>query len=390
MKSGDLLILSRIPFMSVLYKKKSKAATIALHTSVWLIYTVVVYLITLISSPKASFTGMLLFMLPFCVTFYLVVFCLGLYKKLPLLWSVLSFFMVFAFMASIAYLYIYFFLPRAGVKVFSTTDFKTFLQEALTGYIRYFSYAAIYFYAKENIVKERQLRIEREEKSAIEKEKVEKELENAILKQHEIRDQKEKLQLEKEKLQLEYAFLRTQINPHFLHNTLNVLFSKALTLSPELADNILKLSLIMRYSLESLEYDSGKVSIQKELENLQTLLDIHAMRFGDSKIIRYSIEGEADGQMLPPLSLITVVENAFKYGDLKDPQHPLEIRIVLKPREIYFYCLNKKKKNYIPMSSMNIGMTNLSKRLDSSFKGKYKMKATDAQDFYKFELNINN
>ncbi len=361
-----------------------------MHMSVWMIYTIIIYCINLIGNPEASFLGILFFMLPYCTTFYLVVFCLGLYKKIRFLWGVLSFLIVFAFMAAIGYIYLYFFLPAAGFKMFSTTNFKVFLQEALTGYLHYFSYAALYFYANENFKKERELRIEKEEKARIEKEKVEKELENAILKQHEMKDQKEKLQLEKEKLQLEHAFLRAQINPHFLHNTLNVLFSKALTLSPELADNILKLSLIMRYSLESLEYDNGKVSIQKELDNLQTLLEIHSMRFGDSKIIQYSVEGEADGQMLPPLSLITIVENAFKYGDLKDPENPLQIKVVLKPNEIYFYCLNKKKKNYMPMSSMNIGITNLSKRLDSSFKGKYKMKATNEQDFYKFELNINN
>jgi len=376
--------------------KRKKITDIALHVSVWLAYAIFFYIINLLGEPT-SFLKVISYLLPFCATFYLIVFCLGLYKKLGIIWGVLSFIIVFAVMATIGYLYIYLFLPSAGIKIFSTKDFSSFLQEALQGYIRYFIYAAFYFYARENIKKERELRMLQEEKSKIEQEKTQKELENALLKQQEILAQKEKVQLEKEKLeiateklQLEFAFLRAQINPHFLHNTLNVLFSKALNYSPELADNILKLSRIMRYSLESLEYDGGKVPVQKELDNLQTLLDIHNMRFGNSKIVHYTTEGNANGLTLPPLSLITIVENAFKYGDLKDPRHPLQIKVVLKPHEIYFYCFNKKKKNFVPVSSMSIGISNLSKRLDESFKGRYEMKATDEHDFYTLELSIKN
>jgi len=340
-------------------------------------------------------------LLPFIATFYLNVYCLGLYKKINILWSVLSFFIVFALMASVGYLYIYLFLPSAGVTIFSTKDFNAFLHEALLGYVRYFAYAAFYFYARETAKNERQLRIVQGEKSKIEREKIERDLENALLKQMELQEkvkhekekhdlEKEKLQLVTEKLQLEFAFLRAQINPHFLHNTLNVLFSKALNFSPELADNILKLSRIMRYSIESLEYENGRVPVQKELENLQILLDIHNMRFGDSKIIKYSSEGEANGQMLPPLSFLTIIENAFKYGDLKDPDHPMEIKVVLKPRDIYFYCFNKKKRNFVSISSTHIGITNLSKRLDESFKNKYEIKVTEEKEFYKCELYIKN
>jgi sensor histidine kinase YesM len=369
--------------MNMLEKNRKKITTIVLHACVWIAYASFIYTINLLTKPTTSVLQALFFILPFCLTFYLSVFCLGLYKKKGFVWGVLCFFIVFAAVATIGYIYMYLILPLAGVKLFSTKNFNIFLQNAVLGYVQHFAYAALYFYAKETTQKERQLRILQEEKLIIEQQKIQKELENALLKQQELNAQKDKLQFE-------YAFLRAQINPHFLHNTLNVLFSKALNYSPELADNILKLSRIMRYSIESLEYDGGKVSIQKELDHLQTLFDIHNMRFGDSKTICYNIEGEAGGQMLPPLSLITVVENAFKYGDLKDPEHPMQIKVVLKPKEIYFYCLNKKKKNNIPLSSMNIGITNLSKRLDASFKDKYNMKATDEQDFYTFELSIKN
>jgi len=388
-------------FMNAIEKKRGKIKLVILHVSIWLAYALVIYLVGYLTDRSKNFFASFLFLLPFIATFYLNVYCLGLYKKINILWSVLSFFIVFALMASVGYLYIYLFLPSAGVTIFSTKDFNAFLHEALLGYVRYFAYAAFYFYARETAKNERQLRIVQGEKSKIEREKIERDLENALLKQMELQEkvkhekekhdlEKEKLQLVTEKLQLEFAFLRAQINPHFLHNTLNVLFSKALNFSPELADNILKLSRIMRYSIESLEYENGRVPVQKELENLQILLDIHNMRFGDSKIIKYSSEGEANGQMLPPLSFLTIIENAFKYGDLKDPDHPMEIKVVLKPRDIYFYCFNKKKRNFVSISSTHIGITNLSKRLDESFKNKYEMKVTEEKEFYTFELFIKN
>jgi LytS/YehU family sensor histidine kinase len=106
-------------------------------------------------------------------------------------------------------------------------------------------------------------------------------------------------------------------------------------------------------------------------------------------VIDFAAEGVIDGQMLPPLSMITIVENAFKYGDLKDPQYPLTIRVKLQPGQVYFYCRNKKRKNNLELSSHNIGITNLCKRLDVAFKGKYKMDATDKDEFYTFELTVN-
>ncbi len=206
-------------------------------------------------------------------------------------------------------------------------------------------------------------------------------LENSRLKQQELKS-------EQEKLLLEYAFLRSQVNPHFLHNTLNVLFSQAMEYSQELADNICKLSRMMRYSMESIEHDSDKVPVQKELDNLKLLIEINNIRFADSRAIQYEIVGEPNGQMLPPLSIITIVENAFKYGDLKDPDHPLTIRVVLRPQQVYFYCRNKKRKNNLQLSS-GIGITNLSKRLDVAFKNKYNMDAKDEEGFYTFELTLN-
>ena len=363
--------------MDLLFIKKSfKKNNLIWHVLAWVGYAIFLFTTNLLTRPTIKIFEVIVFIIPYCLTFYISVFCLGLYKKWGLIWSISSFFIVFTFMSSVAYIYVYWLLPNNGVVLFQSKEFKVFFHNAILGYVQHFAYAVLYFYFHEAINKERELR-------ELQKEKIQKELENAILKQQELKAQKDKIQYE-------YAFLRAQINPHFLHNTLNVLFSQALDYSQELADNILKLSRIMRYSLESLEYESGKVSIQKELEHLQTLLEINNMRFGDSKTIEYIVEGQVTGQMLPPLSIMTIVENAFKYGDLKDPSNPMKIKIVLKPNEIYFYCRNKKKKNNILLSSTNIGIANLSKRLDVTFKDMYEMRASDELEFYTLELIVKN
>jgi LytS/YehU family sensor histidine kinase len=331
---------------------------------------------SLLTRPEVGFFDTSMFLLPFIVTFYVSVFILNLYQQKGILWIIASFFIVFIVMASLGYLYIYLFLPKLTVILFTTRDFKPFMQDALRGYVRFFSFALLYFYIQKTL--KNQLIVRR-----LEQEKAQKEIENWKLKQQELKAQKEKLQYE-------YAFLRSQINPHFLHNTLNTFFSEAMQFSPVLANNILKLSSIMRYSMESLEFDSGKVNVRKELEHLETLIEINNLRFGETQTIIYDIKGELRGQMVPPLSFITIVENAFKYGDISAKENPLIINVVLRPNEVYFYCKNKIRNVGLQLSSNNIGISNLEKRLDVAFKDKYDMKVTKENDVYIFELRVSN
>lgn len=355
-------------------EENKKYLPVLLHICAWVVYGSFIYIANYMANPNIKITN-LLFLLPYCLTFYVSCYFLNLNKVKGAIWSIASFFIVFLVMAIIGYIYIYLLLPIFGMRFYTSDRFGDFLKGAVLGYVQFFSYAMLYFHIVESFKKERLLR-------KLQEEKLLNELENSILKQQELKSQKDKLLLE-------YAFLRSQVNPHFLHNTLNVLFSQALEYSDDLAENISKLSRMMRYSLESVEYESDKVFVQKELDNLHLLIEINNIRFSHSKVIEYTVDGEILDQMLPPLSMITVVENAFKYGDLKDPKNPLKIRVNLKPGQVYFYCRNKMRKNNLELSSHNIGMANLCKRLDVAFKGKYKMNASDDTEFYTFELTVN-
>jgi sensor histidine kinase YesM len=356
---------------------------VVLHSLAWILYSTFLYITNLFTRPEASYYKVVLFLLPFIITFYTSLYFLKLYNRFNWLRFIISFISVFFVMSIFGYVYMYILLPSLNIIIYKNSDIKLFLQNSILGYLQFYIYASLYYYLTETINKKKQLIVLREEKLLIEQQKIQKELENSLLIQNELNAQKEKLQYE-------YAFLRAQINPHFLHNTLNVLFSQALNYSPELADNIQKLSKLMRYSLESFEYESGKVYLKKELEHLQTLLEIHNIRFVGSTSIKYEISGELTDQMVPPLSIMTIVENAFKYGNLKDPAYPLTIKIVLEEKSVYLYCSNKKKKNNLSLNSTNIGLSNLGKRLDVAFKDKYEMKVSDLNDIYVFELRIFN
>ena len=193
--------------------------------------------------------------------------------------------------------------------------------------------------------------------------------------------------LEIQQLHTEYNFLKAQINPHFLYNTLNTLFSHAQYYSEELANNILKLSEIMRYSIEGLDKDNGMVNLRNEIHYLHNLIDIHQLRFSNELQIDFTVTGPVGDFKIPPLVFITFVENALKYGELKNSAHPLIIRLDAFQDRVRFYCRNKKKKNVIEKSS-GIGIQNVLKRLDVSYKGKYDVVTNNEEEFYTLELTL--
>lgn len=352
-----------------------------MHIIAWSIYTMYVYLLNLLTNKELNPLFILVYIIPFSGLFYLFLYGFKIVKK-NIYAGILFIAILFVTFSGTAYLLLIRILPHFGI-ILTTSSFsaKSFLQSIIIEFIKFFTYALLYHIIKELIVREKRIQKIKEEKHILKIQKKEQELKNAELIQKELLAQKEKIQYQ-------YAFLRAQINPHFLYNTLNVLFSQALPLSEDLANNIMKLSDLMRYSLDSVESENMKVPLQKEVDHLQTLIDIHHLRFSDSKFIDYSFNGTSENHFIPPLSIITVVENAFKYGDLSNPKFPLMIKIEITSDSLYFTSRNKKKKNDVKVLSNNVGLDNLSKRLDFAFKDQYKIDITNDDDFYTFELTI--
>jgi sensor histidine kinase YesM len=210
--------------------------------------------------------------------------------------------------------------------------------------------------------------------------------------------EEQKLQLEIEKSQANFNFLKAQINPHFLHNTLNFLYAKSLPYSAELSEGILTLSDIMRYALSEGNAKDGKAPLKDEIEHVRNVIKINQLRFSNSLNVQFEAEGVVNGAMIIPFVLITLVENAFKHGDLKNTNDPIDIKLKVAQgnaeakketaHRLYFYCRNRKKTGPKELGT-GIGLENIRKRLDLAYGSDYTFNVKDEEEYYTTELTIN-
>ena len=198
--------------------------------------------------------------------------------------------------------------------------------------------------------------------------------------------EEQKMQLEVEKSQANLNFLKAQINPHFLHNTLNFLYAKSLPYSSELSEGILTLSDIMRYALGPAAKD-GKVPLKDEIEHVRNVIKINQLRFSNNLNVKFDVNGVVNGATTIPFMLITIVENAFKHGDLKNQEYPIDIKVNVEDKNLHFYCRNKKKHGPKEIST-GIGLDNIKKQLDLTYGRNYSLDVKDDSEFYTTDLTI--
>lgn len=136
-----------------------------------------------------------------------------------------------------------------------------------------------------------------------------------VLGKNRIQDEKEKKRLEKEKMAAEIRFLKSQINPHFLFNTLNNLYAIAeKSRNQQLSDGLMELSSLMRYMLH--DGQAEWVSVEQEIKLIRSLIEIQQLRIAeeDDVVISLNVSGDIENTRIAPLILIPFVENAFKHG----------------------------------------------------------------------------
>jgi len=199
--------------------------------------------------------------------------------------------------------------------------------------------------------------------------------------------QNDLLRLEKAKTEKELAFLRAQLNPHFMYNTLNFFYSEAISTSPQLADGILSLATMMRTVTEL--SNKSLISVYNELEHIRNYIQLQRLRFGDQMYLLFEVEGQEHERhlYLPPLVLISLVENIFKYGELADPNHPASIQVRLEENEIHYVSYNLKKE-FPTYSQGGVGMQNIDNQLTLLYKEKYKRVIEEQDDTYCVEMHI--
>ena len=199
--------------------------------------------------------------------------------------------------------------------------------------------------------------------------------------------EEQKLKLEVEKMQADMKFLKSQINPHFLHNTLNSFYARSLPLSKDLADGILTLSEMMRYALGDAYNTDGKVLLKDEIDHVRNLIRINQFRFRNHLNVQLEVKGETNQKVIIPFILITLVENIFKHGALSDIENPILICIEIDHEGLRYHSKNKKKTGPKELST-GIGIDNIRKRLDLAYNNAYKLDITEDNEYYITGLSI--
>ena len=194
------------------------------------------------------------------------------------------------------------------------------------------------------------------------------------------------VQAEADKANAELSFLKAQINPHFLFNTLNNIYSLAVTNNKSTAASIMKLSQIMRYVTDEVSEDF--VPLQSEIECISNYIDLQKLRLSKKTNVVFEVGGETETKKISPLLLMTFVENAFKHGISNHENAIIEIKISADAKIMRFNCKNTLFATSRKVERTGIGLANTRQRLAHLYKDKYTLAIHNQSDFYDVELII--
>lgn len=200
-------------------------------------------------------------------------------------------------------------------------------------------------------------------------------------------DQKTTKDLQQEQLQTELKFLKSQINPHFLFNSLNNLYALTLSKSDSAPEVVLRLSNILRYILY--ESNEGYVSVRKEMEHVKDYVAVEKLRLGMGVTIDIDIDDAIQDDPVEPMLFLTLVENAFKHSEDILPEKRF-IRIHAKSLDTGFRFLieNTFSPSKRDSETGGIGLENIKKRLNLIYPNQHDIKSSTADGVYRVDLII--
>lgn len=196
-------------------------------------------------------------------------------------------------------------------------------------------------------------------------------------------------QLQAYQLSTEIKFLKSQINPHFLFNTLNNLFSMAQEKgNDDLADGISKLSGMMRYMI----YDSNaeSVPLAREIAYLEDCITLNKLRYADDEVrVTFNYPAQTGGVVIAPMLFIPFVENAFKHGVAIGQTSGISITIIIAGEKLIFTCTNTSYKSIKKMEEQSgIGLENVRRRLHLLYPDKHTLQISEENNEYIVTLEI--
>lgn len=193
--------------------------------------------------------------------------------------------------------------------------------------------------------------------------------------------------IETEKVNSELQFLKTQLNPHFLFNSLNAIYSLSVKKSADTSEAIINLSELMRYMLY--EANMNVVPLEKEINYIKNYILLQRLRLSNSEEVTFNIYGDERNKTIAPLLFISFIENAFKYGTDYKGKTAVKITITITDNELHLFVKNKigsfRKKD----ENSGVGLENIKSRLQLLYPSAHSLKVEDDGDYYTVNLTLN-
>jgi len=186
----------------------------------------------------------------------------------------------------------------------------------------------------------------------------------------------------------ELAMLRYQVNPHFLFNTLNNIYSLVYKKSEDAPSAVMKMSAVMRYVLSDAKNDS--ILLEKELDYLKSYIELEKLRIKQQGFVEINISGTIEGKMIAPMLFIPFIENAFKHGSRNVPSPGIIINLYAGTEKITFEVTNYMRKNITGDQDKmgGIGLENIRRRLNLQYPAKHDLLIKRENEIHYIQLTI--
>lgn len=194
-------------------------------------------------------------------------------------------------------------------------------------------------------------------------------------------------QTEEDKLKTELSYLKAQINPHFLFNTLNSIYALTVKKSDAAPESVTKLSSIMRYVIS--EATSDLVSLDKEMNYVSAYIELEKLRLTSKVTLTYEVSGELVGKQIAPLIFIPFIENAFKYGVSTSENSVISIAIQLLNNDLTLNVKNTKINAQPLKINTRLGIETTRKRLNLIYPAKHSLIIKETETEFEANLKIN-
>jgi sensor histidine kinase YesM len=199
--------------------------------------------------------------------------------------------------------------------------------------------------------------------------------------------QKDNLSLQKENTNAELQLLKAQIHPHFLFNTLNNIYSFALSKSAKAGEMVLQLSDVMKYMINDCETEF--VNLDKELKMMNDYIGLERVRYGERLNMQVEIIGDNNDKIIAPLLMIPFLENSFKHGASKLIKEPwVKLFIQVDEEILHFTLINNKPIHEVVNSKGGIGLANVKKRLELLYPKKHLLLIEETENTFTVNMQV--